>query len=214
MQQSSTIAVIGGTGKAGKYVVNLLIQRGFHLKILLRNPKKFQIKSPQIETIQGDVKDYDTVLSLIKDTEAVISALGLGQPASETSIFSQATTNIIQAMNACNIQRYVIITGINVNTPFDKKSVKTQYATDWMYTNYPNSTADRQKEYDILLASNIDWTLIRLPLIEQTDEVGEVQISLEDCVGVKISATVLANFLITQLTDNKYIKQSPFLSNC
>lgn len=214
MQQSSTIAVIGGTGKAGKYVVNLLIQRGFHLKILLRNPKKFQIKSPQIETIQGDVKDYDTVLSLIKDTEAVISALGLGQPASETSIFSQATTNIIQAMNACNIQRYVIITGINVNTPFDKKSVKTQYATDWMYTNYPNSTADRQKEYDILLASNIDWTLIRLPLIEQTDEVGEVQISLEDCVGDKISATVLANFLITQLTDNKYIKQSPFLSNC
>lgn len=214
MQQSSTIAVIGGTGKAGKYVVNLLIQRGFHLKILLRNPKKFQIKSPQIETIQGDVKDYDTVLSLIKDTEAVISALGLGQPASETSIFSQATTNIIQAMSACNIQRYVIITGINVNTPFDKKSVKTQYATDWMYTNYPNSTADRQKEYDILLASNIDWTLIRLPLIEQTDEVGEVQISLEDCVGDKISATVLANFLITQLTDNKYIKQSPFLSNC
>ena len=214
MQQSSTIAVIGGTGKAGKYLVNLLIQRGFNLKILLRNPEKFQIKSPQIETIQGDVKDYDTVLSLIKDTEAVISELGLGQPASETSIFSQATTNIIQAMNACNIQRYVIITGINVNTPFDKKSVKTQYATDWMYTNYPNSTADRQKECDILLASNIDWTLVRLPLIEQTDEVGEVQISLEDCLGDKISATVLANFLITQLTDNKYIKQSPFLSNC
>lgn len=213
MQQYTKIAVIGGTGKAGKYLVNQLIQRGFHLKLLLRNPEKFSIKNPLIEVIKGDVKDYDTVLSLLKDSEAVISALGLGQPISETSIFSKATSNILQAMQVSDIQRYIVITGINVDTPFDKKSLKTQFATDWMYANYPNSTADKQKEYEILSASNIDWTLVRLPLIEQTDEVCDVQISLEDCVGDKISATNLANFLIEQLTDNQYVKQSPFISN-
>ena len=213
MQQSSIIAVIGGTGKAGKYVVNQLIQRGFRLKLLLRNPEKFVIKSTQVEIIQGDVKDYDTVLALIKGSDAVISALGLGQPASEKSIFSQATTNIIQAMDVCNIQRYIVITGINVNTPFDKKSPKTQFATDWMYTNYPQTTADKQTEYAILVESKVNWTLVRLPLIEQTDEISEVQISLEDCVGDKISATNLADFLINQVADNQYIKQSPFLSN-
>lgn len=213
MQQSSIIAIIGGTGKAGKYVVNQLLQRGFRLKILLRNSEKFTIQSPQIEIIQGDVKDYETVLSLIRGTDAVISALGLGQPASETSIFSQATTNILQVMKACNIQRYIVITGINVNTPFDKKSSKTQFATDWMYANYPKITADKQKEYAILVESNVDWTLIRLPLIEQTNEIGGVQISLEDCLGDKISATDLANFLIDQLTDETYISKSPFLSN-
>jgi putative NADH-flavin reductase len=213
MQQYTKIAVIGGTGKAGKYLVNQLIQRGFHLKLLLRNPENFSIKNPLIEVIKGDVKDYDTVLSLVKDSEAVISALGLGQPASETSIFSKATSNILQAMEVFDIQRYIVITGINVNTPFDKKSLKTQFATDWMYTNYPNSTADKQKEHDILSASNIDWTLVRLPLVEQTDEICDVQISLEDCVGDKISATNLANFLIEQLTDNQYVKQSPFISN-
>ena len=65
-----------------------------------------------------------------------------------------------------------------------------------MHTNYPNSAANKQKEYDLLLASNIDWILVRLPLIEQTDEISEVQISLEDCLEDKISATKLANFLI------------------
>ena len=213
MQQYTKIAVIGGTGKAGKYLVNQLIQQGFHLKLLLRNPEKFSIKNPLIEVIKGDIKDYDTVLPLLKDSEAVISALGLGQPISETSIFSKATSNILQAMQVSDIQRYIVVTGINVDTPFDKKSPKTQFATDWMYTNYPNSTADKQKEYDILSASNIDWTLVRLPLIEQTDEICDVQISLEDCVGDKISATNLANFLIVQLTDNQYVKQSSFLSN-
>ena len=61
-----------------------------------------------------------------------------------------------------------------------------------MYTNYPNSAANKQKEYDLLLVSNVDWTLVRLSLIEQTDGISEVQISLED----KISVTKLANFLI------------------
>ena len=49
-----------------------------------------------------------------------------------------------------------------------------------MYTNYPNSAANKQQEYDLLVASNIDWILVRLPLIEQTDEISEVQISLGD----------------------------------
>ena len=45
---------------------------------------------------------------------------------------------------------------MNVNTPSDKKSPKTQFSTGWMYTNYPNSTANKQKEYDLLLVSNVD----------------------------------------------------------
>lgn len=213
MQQYTKIAVIGGTGKAGKYLVNQLIERGFHLKLLLRNLETFFIQNPLIEIIKGNVNDYDTVLSLVADCQAVISALGLGQTASEKSIFSNATNNILRAMQVYGIQRYIVMTGINVNTLFDKKSPKTQFATDWMYTNYPNSTADKQKEYDLLLASNVDWTLVRLPLIEQTDEVSNIQIGLEDCVGDKISSTNLANFLIDQLTDNQYVKQSPFISN-
>lgn len=75
------------------------------------------------------------------------------------------------------------------------------------------NTADKQKEPTILVESNVDWTLVRLPLIEQTNEIGKVQISLEDCLGDKISATDLAKFLINQVTDNQYIKKSPFLSN-
>ena len=65
-----------------------------------------------------------------------------------------------------------------------------------MHTNYPNSAANKQKEFDLLLASNIDWILVRLPLIEQTYEISEVQISLEDCLEDKISATKLTNLLI------------------
>lgn len=213
MKNTIKIAIIGGTGKSGRYLVKQLLNQGIPIKILVRNPANFQIKNPLVEVINGDVKNYEDVYSLINGCSAVISTLGLGLPASEASIFSKASTNVIRAMNACNVQRYIVITGLNVDTPFDKKGPATMFGTNWMKTNYPNSTADKQTEYDILLNSNINWTLVRLPLIELTDERNEVNVSLEDCVGDKISATDLAHFLIEQVHDKTFINQSPFIAN-
>ena len=213
MKNKIKIAVIGGTGKSGKFLVKQLINQGFQLKLLVRNSDNFQINSPLAEVIEGDVSDYNSVETLIKGCQAVMSTLGLGIPASEPTIFSQATTHVVQAMSMHNVQRYIVTTGLNVNTPFDKKSSKTAYATDWMRKNYPVSTASKQSEFDILTSSNIDWTLVRLPLIDQTDQTSEVIVSLEDCLGDKISATDLANFLIEQLSTNTFIRKSPFIAN-
>ena len=213
MKQNIKIAIIGGTGKSGKYLVNQLINQGFQLKILLRNPDNFQLKSSLIEVIKGEVTNFSSIHSLIEGCQTVISTLGLGIPASEPTIFSQSTTNVIKAMNECNVHRYIVTTGLNVDTPFDKKSSKTSFGTDWMKKTFPISTTDKQLEYDILVNSNIDWTLVRLPLIEQTDERNKVSVDLEDCSGDKISATDLAFFLIEQLSSKAFIKKSPFLSN-
>lgn len=206
-----TIAVIGGTGKSGKYLVKQLLSQGFHFKILLRNPENFEIKSPFVEIVKGDAKDYNSIYFLIDGCQAVISTLG--QPKGESPIFSRATKNVIQSMNEFHIHRYILTTGVNVDTPFDKKGLKAKFATEWMKTNYPQTTADKQNEYNILSGSNVDWTLVRLPLIEQTDGRSQISVSLEDCPGDKIGATNLAYFLIEQLSDDTYIKMSPFVAN-
>lgn len=213
MKSNIKIAVIGGTGKAGKYLIKQLISQGFQFKALIRNPENFIISNPLVEVIQGDAADFGVLLELLKGCDAVISTLGLGIPASEKNIFSTATTNILRAMQHNNINRYIVITGLNVDTPLDNKSPKTKFATDWMYTNYPLTTQDKQLEYSILAESTVDWTLVRLPMIEQTDTECEIQINMEDCPGDAISATSLAVFLIHQLSDNHYIQKSPFIAN-
>lgn len=213
MKQKIKIAIIGGTGKSGKYLVQQLILQGYSIKVLVRNPDRFQIKHPLVELVNGDVTDYNAVSTLMEDCSAVISTLGLGIPPSEPTIFSQSTTHVIKAMKEHQLNRYIVITGLNVDTPFDKKSPKTTFATDWMKKTYPVSTSDKQLEYEILVNSNIDWTLVRLPLIELTEERYRVNVDLEDCRGDKISATDLACFLIDQLSSDRYIRQSPFLSN-
>jgi putative NADH-flavin reductase len=211
MKEIIKVAVIGGTGKSGKYLVKQLISQGFHFKILLRTPETFPINNPLIEIVKGNARDYDSVCSLVSGCQAIISTLG--QPKGESSIFSQATGNVIQSMNEFKVKRYILTTGLNVDTPFDNKSSKTRLATEWMKTNYPETTSDKQKEYNILSQSKIDWTLVRLPLIEQTDSENEIRFSLEDCAGDKISATDLARFLIEQLFDETFIKKSPFIAS-
>jgi len=211
MNTKLKLAIIGGTGKSGKYLVKQLLDRGFHLKLLLRSPENFTLKSPLIKIVQGDVRNYESIHSLIEGCEAVISTLG--QPKGETSIFSEATKNVIRAMEQFNVKRYVQTTGLNVDTPLDKKGAACAAATEWMRVNYPKTTLDKQVEYEVLTNSSIDWTLVRLPLIEQTDERRKVAVSLEDCPGDKISATDLADFLIQQLSDNSYIRKAPFIVN-
>jgi putative NADH-flavin reductase len=213
MKNKLKIAVIGGTGKSGKYLVKQLLKQDFQLNLLVRNPDNFNVNSSFVEIVKGDVTDYSSVLTLIKDCQAVISTLGLGIPASEPTIFSQATVNVIRAMNECAVHRYIVTTGLNVDTPYDHKSPATVLATDWMKKNYPISTGDKQSEFDILTNSNIDWTLVRLPMIEQTNETSQIIISLDDCPGDKISATSLANFLIEQLSADAFVRRSPFIAN-
>lgn len=211
MQNNSKIAVIGATGKSGKYLTQRLVQRGFLLKILVRNPESYLIKTPLIEIVHGDARNPVSVRALIEGCQAVISTLG--QPKGEGPIFSQATTNVIRAMNACGIKRYILITGLNVDTPWDKKNPKTASATQWMRDNYPQTTDDKQKEWELLTLSDLDWTLVRLPIIELTEKQSEWKASLEDCPGEKISAMNLADFLIDQLAESTYVKEAPFVAN-
>lgn len=217
MNSSPIIAVVGGTGKSGAYLVQELLRQGFRLKLLIRNAFSRDLplfyNQPTVEIINGNVRDYEVVRQLIQGCDAVISTLGLGIPNSEPTIFSQSTQNILRAMNECSIERYIVTTGLNVDTPFDQKSAKTQFGTEWMKTNFPLSTADKQREYELLRDSKVQWTLVRLPLIELIDSRKDVLISTEDMLGEKISATDLACFLITQLSDRTYWKKAPFIGS-
>ena len=69
-------------------------------------------------------------------------------------------------MTYYEIRRYLLVAGINIDTPFDKKSPQTLAATDWMKANFPLIQEDRQKAYNALFENPLDWTLVRVPMIE------------------------------------------------
>lgn len=209
-----TIAVIGGTGKAGTYLVHTLLAQGYTLNMLVRNPEKAAaLHHPRINVVIGTVQQSEAIKAVLNGCTAVISTLGLGIPASAPDIFSRSTHTILQAMQQQRISRYLVITGLNVDTPTDHKGPETAAGTAWMKEHFPVSTADKQLEYALLAASRADWTMIRLPRIEQTEVLKDIKVSLEDCPGSSISAASLAHFLVEQIDAKDYIRQAPFIAN-
>jgi putative NADH-flavin reductase len=207
----STIAVIGGTGRSGKHLIRQLIHNGFHVRMLARHPELAE-SYPQVEVVPGNVLDEAALRSLFTGCDAVISTLGY-RPDGAKNIFSTATRKIIRVMQEKEIRRYLAVAGLNVDAPTDKKSPKTRFATDWMKENYPETAADRQLELSALSQSDLDWTLVRVPMIRETDEHPQVILSLEDCPGDEITTASLAVFLVVQLSSAEFIAEAPFIAN-
>lgn len=210
MNQKKTIAVLGGGGRTGKFLVAKLVDQGYQVKVLLRTPENFEVRHPLVEIVKGDAIDPEAIYALVKNAHAVISTVG--QRKNEPLVAHAATTNVLKAMTCYEIRRYLLVAGINIDTPFDKKSAQTLAATDWMKANFPLIQEDRQKAYSTLLECPLDWTLVRVPMIEFTGEAGNLKISLEDCLGTRITAGDIANFLVQQLTDDRFFRMAPFIS--
>jgi len=211
MKQSIKVALLGATGKAGKYLLQELLANGYNIKSLIRSPKTYTISHPLMEIVEGDIKDLDTARQLLEDCDVVMSAIG--QNKDDVLISSLATLNIIKAMKEFNITRYILLTGSNLEVPGDQKSAKNLEGMAWMKTTFPVFVADKQKAYKILTNSSIDWTVVRLPWIEQTDERRGLIVDLQDCLEDLISTTDLADFLINQITDTTYVKKAPFVAS-
>ncbi len=211
MTKHTKIALLGGAGRTGKYLINNLLQKGYQLKLLLRKPEEFILDHSSVEVIKGDAVDFKSIRQVFSTCDAVINTMG--QRPGETMVASNATRLILENMKTFRINRYITLAGINIDTPFDKKEKETIIATEWMKTNYPDIQADRQKAYSLLDRSDLDWTLVRVPFIEFNNDNNPIDVYLKDCRGSKVSASSIAEFLSKQLSADDYIRQSPFISN-
>ena len=211
MDQTIKVALLGATGKAGQYILKQLLKDGYTVKALIRQPGSFTLTHLLLEVIPGDIKDSATAQNLLKGCAAVIAAIGPRQ--GEPLIASLSTENVLKAMSAHSITRFIVLAGLNLDLPGDKKSDATQAKTDWMRKNFPDAVADRQKAYDLLEQSDVDWTIPRLSWIEQTDERRGILVDLCDSPDEKISTTDLAEFIVSQIEDRTYIGKAPFLAS-
>lgn len=66
------VLVTGGSGFIGRYVVNILLSKGFAVLALV-NKTPISIKSGNelLQTVQGDINDYNTISDLVSQVDAI-----------------------------------------------------------------------------------------------------------------------------------------------
>ena len=130
----STIFVTGGTGQTGANVCEQLIQRGDHVRALVRNPDEATALSDiGVELVKGDISDAGDVLRAAKGADAAIHCAALLGGASQNiedfrAVNEIGTTNVLDAGKALGMRRVVALstaTFIDLTTemPFEEAPV-------------------------------------------------------------------------------------------
>lgn len=211
MESTNKIAILGANGKAGKFLVNEALEKGYKVKILTRNSNYTGITNKNLEVIIGDARNYSSIRKLLKGCRAVINAVG--QPKNESYIFSTVTKHILEAMKEFEIKRYILISGGSLNVTEDQKGIINKIGATLFKLFLPKMMQDKYEELQIIQSSEVDWTIVRLPFVLEGDGIGNIKESLVDMPGIKIQNGDIAPFVIKQINSERYVGKCPFISN-
>jgi uncharacterized protein len=202
------LTVFGATGMVGKQIVKHALAFNHTVKAFGRNVESLidlDLSNESLIAVKGYVFDEDSVYDAIKDSDAVISALG-GDFSGNDKTRSLGLKNIITQMEKAGIKRIVALGGIGILSAEDGTLLIDQ-------PDYPKNYLPVAKEhlqaYLYLKASSLDWTIVAAPNILEEDATGLFVTSADYPPNLnkgKINAGDLALFMVTEVEKNSYIK--------
>ena len=206
------LAIFGGTGRTGQYLIKAALEKGYSVSALARDPSKLS-SAPNLTVVQGDVKDPVCVQQVISGAQAVLSVLG---PTSNQPLFeiSLGTANILAAMQQANVRRLVLTAGAGVGDPNDTPKLFNHVMNGLLKLAAKNVLADMQKVVGLVRDSDRDWTVVRLPMLTDSPPTGKVQVGyVGKGMRSRIARADIAGFLLSQVEDSTYLRKSPAISN-
>ena len=207
------LAIFGGTGRTGMHLVQQALDQGHEVVILARNPAKITLQHAQLSVIAGDVKDLPKVEQTIAGASVVISALG---PTSNEPVYavSQGMENIIAAAQKQGVRRLIIAAGAGVGDPKDTPGLFHHIMNFMLKLMAKNVLADMTRAVALVRASNLDWTVVRLPMLVDGPHTGTIRVGyVGQGMGPRINRADAAEFMLAQAAQSTFICQSPAISN-
>ncbi|GAB2798697.1 uncharacterized protein YbjT (DUF2867 family) [Hymenobacter luteus] len=209
------LLILGATGPTGRLLVKQALRDGHIVTALVRNPAALaDMAAPRLQVLAGDVLQPATLPAALAGQQAVLSALGQGRGTQRTTLFSEGGRNVIEAMRAAGVKRFIGLTsaGVPAHDP----------SFTWFYKYLIRGILLRHVYADMILfeaylrqqAQDIDWTVVRpSTLIDQPDkEEYRVAEGRLPSGGSRITREHVAEFMLEQLSSEQYRHQAPTLA--
>ncbi len=207
------VAIFGGTGKTGQHLIQQALDAGHQVAVLARTPSKLALQHERLTIIQGDIQDAAKVNEAVKGVDAVISVLGPSSNNPELGV-SKGTENIITGMQKNGVRRLVVSAGAGIGDSNDKPTVIDMVIKIIIRLFSPKAYADMNRVSEVVRACNLDWTIVRVPMLTDDPKTGQVRIGyLGKGVGIRLARADMADFMLRQIGDNTYLRQAPVISN-
>ena len=204
------VLVFGATGSVGRHVVEQGLSRGHDVTAFVRDPSGLDAGRAGLTVFRGDVLDAPSVEGAVRGQEAVLCCLGAGR---KGGIRSEGTRNIIRAMEEAGVRRLVCQTTLGVGESSDNLDFFWRHVMFGLLLR--GAFADHEQQEAHVKASDLDWTIVRPAAFTDGGRTGAYRHGFsptKEGLSLKISRADVAEFMLDQLTDETYLRQTPGLS--
>jgi putative NADH-flavin reductase len=204
------VAIFGATGRVGSELLSQAIATGHDVRVLVRTPAKLDGQAGRCTVLQGDVKDADAVKETLAGCEAVLSALGAnGRDAADTR--RTGTANVMAAMRSSDMRRFVVVGGFHLHVPGDPANLGQRLILPILRLS-KNLVEDTTAMGTVVLESDLDWTLVRIPRVVQGRPTHRLRTgTLKLGPWSKVTRGDVASFMLRCLADNAYVREAPMV---
>lgn len=207
------IALMGATGQTGQKFLEIALNNGYEVQVLVRNKSKLKSSNPNLTVIEGDVLNSNDVDKAIYNAHIVVSLFGHVKDSPEW-LQTNGTKNIIAAMQKNNVDRIISLSGGGLPFPAkDEPKFIDKMIRTIMKIVVPKVLNDAIAHADVLKNSDKKWVVVRGPRLTNDERIGSYKIGWVGVnSGTKISRSDLADFILTQVEDETFNFQMPFVS--
>jgi len=208
------IAIFGATGETGRQLVEQALAAGYQVVAYVRNPSKLNTKHENLTIVQGELADQAIIERAVSAADAVISVLG-PRGGSKGKPITRGMQSIIEAMKKQGVRRLIISSTLSAKDPNDLPDFKAKALVNLVKLTMHAAYEEIVSVADTVRKSDLDWTIVRLTTLNNNSKSGKVRVGYlgKGEVGLRISRADLAEFMLKQVQDTKYLRQAPVISN-
>jgi putative NADH-flavin reductase len=206
------LLIFGATGQTGRLLVEQALAQGHAVTAFARQPDQVTLRHENLGVAQGNMLDLAAVERAVKRQEAVLSALGVDVLRRNT-ILSDGTKNIISAMEQHGVRRFICLTTLGLGD--------SRGQLGWLYNLFlipfllHNIFDDKETQERYIRQSKLDWIITRAGVLTNGPHTGVYRHGFSGTDGsikAKISRADVADFMLKQVTDDTYLRQTPGVS--
>jgi len=207
------LLIIGASRGIGRETVKAALAAGHSVRALARSAWSIPIQNPGLEKVPGNALDSSTIRSALQGVDVVVQTLGVDiAPRSifeRTTLFSQSTRILVDAMKATGVKRLIAVTGLGAG---DSRGHGGLLYDAVVFPLFLKRVYKDVQEW-IVRSSGLDWTIVRPGLLTNRPAIGRYRIltAAHDWRFGLISRADVADFIVRQVDDRALIGATPLL---
>jgi putative NADH-flavin reductase len=204
------VVVIGASGKVGRQVVELALERGYSVVATVHSHNPFEERS-NLTVIKLDIKAPSSLAEALAGSQAVVVTLGSWHTKTK-DIVSSGIKAIIPAMEKAGISRIITVTGAGALFAQDTPTVFDRGIHRLLGFAAGKILRDAEEHLRLLEASNLNWTAVRAPVMTRSRSTSyHLDSKKLAAPWATIPRAAVVACIVDQITDTHYLKQAPVI---